>query len=385
MRHRLRYQLLAFTATRTAINTLYRMVYPFLPVLARGLGVDLQAMSLALTLRSLVGASGPFLATVSESRGRKTGMLFGLILFFVGAILVIARPVFPVFILALILTTLGKYTFDPAMQAYLGDRTPYAQRGRAVAITELSWSLSFLPGALLVGLLIQNKGWTAPFICLATLVGIAFIVLAWMLPRDIIPHDNPPRLAQNLRLVFTYVPALAGLAVGFSATVANEVVNLIFGVWMEDSFGLEIAGLGVAAAAIGLAELCGETLVIFITDRLGKTRAIGIGLALNSLAALALTFLGKSLPGALLGLFLFYFTFEFTLVSIIPLMTEVLPSARTTMMAANVTGLSLGRAAGALLAPSLYGSGILVSGFAAVLFNLLGLFALRLLPSRLRG
>ena len=62
MRHRLRYQILAFTATRAVFNILYRMVYPFLPVLARGLGVDLQAMSLAMAFRALGGASGPFLA-----------------------------------------------------------------------------------------------------------------------------------------------------------------------------------------------------------------------------------------------------------------------------------------------------------------------------------
>jgi predicted MFS family arabinose efflux permease len=271
------------------------------------------------------------------------------------------------------------------MQAYLGDRVPYAQRGRALDITELSWSLSFLPGAFLIGLLIQYEGWASPFLYLGLFGVVAFIGLAWMLPRDELSRHDAPGLRQNLRSVFTYGPALTGLALGFSAVVANEVINLVFGVWMEESFGLKIAGLGAAAAAIGLAELCGESLVAFITDKLGKARAIRIGLTLNSLAALALTFLGRNLPGAFLGLFLFYLTFEFTIVSMIPLMTEMLPSARTTMMAANITGFSLGRAAGALLAPSLYSYGILVSGLAAVLFNLAALFALRHLPSRLRG
>ncbi|MDP2995164.1 MAG: hypothetical protein Q8N46_08610, partial [Anaerolineales bacterium] len=48
-------QVIAFTITRVIINTLHRMVYPFLAVLARGVGVDLISMSYALTARSLVG------------------------------------------------------------------------------------------------------------------------------------------------------------------------------------------------------------------------------------------------------------------------------------------------------------------------------------------
>jgi hypothetical protein len=67
------------------------------------------------------------------------------------------------------------------------------------------------------------------------------------------------------------------------------------------------------------------------------------------LAALALYFLGRTEAGALVGLFFFYITFEFTLVSIIPLMTELLPAARATLMAFNVAALSFGRALGDLI------------------------------------
>ena len=151
----------------------------------------------------------------------------------------------------------------------------------------------------------------------------------------------------------------------------------IFGVWLEDSFDLQIAALGAASAVIGLSELGGEGLVAVFVDRLGKPRAIGLGLAANCLAALALLFLGRTQAGALVGLFFFYITFEFTLVSIIPLMTELLPSARATLMAFNVAALSLGRALGDLLAPRLYGLGFWFIVLGAVGFNLLALAALR--------
>ncbi|PJH75409.1 MAG: hypothetical protein CO064_06815 [Anaerolineae bacterium CG_4_9_14_0_8_um_filter_58_9] len=217
----------------------------------------------------------------------------------------------------------------------------------------------------------------APFPLLALLGALTFVGIVLMLPKDGKPRADRSPLWANFRSVLTYVPALAGLAVGLFASTANEVVNLIFGVWLEDSFGLKIAALGAASAIIGLSELGGEGLVAAFVDRLGKPRAVAIGLLANSLAALSLPFLGRTEAGALTGLFFFYISFEFTLVSCIPLMTEVLPGARATLMSFNVAALSLGRALGAPLAPLLYGFGFLAVAAGAVGFNLLALLALR--------
>ena len=367
----------AFTAIRTVLNTAHRMVYPFLAVFARGLGVDLTTMSLVLTARSLVGTFGPFTASAADSRGRKFGMLFGVGLFTLGTALVVFWPTFGVLVAALCLATLGKYIFDPAMQAYLSDRINYDRRGLAIAVTEFGWSLAFILGVPLMGFLIARAGWMAPFPLLALLGALTFVGIVLMLPKDGQPRGEGRPLWMNFRAVLTYVPALAGLAVGLFASTANEVVNLIFGVWLEDSFSLKIAALGAASAIIGASELGGEGLVAAFVDRLGKPRAVAIGLIANCLAALSLPFIGRTEIGALAGLFLFYISFEFTLVSSIPLMTEVLPGARATLMSFNVAALSLGRALGAPLAPLLYGFGFLAVAAGAVGFNAIALLALR--------
>jgi predicted MFS family arabinose efflux permease len=372
-----RFQAIAFAAIRTVINTMFRMVYPFLAVFSRGLGVDLTTLSLALTTRSLVGMFGPFFATIGDGRGRKLGMILGLGLFIVGTSVVVFWPTFLAFAGALILTTLGKYTFDPSMQAYLGDRIPYERRGRVLAVTELGWSLAFIGGIPLMGFLIARWGWMSPFWTLTLLGVCALLLLNWMTPGDTIPGETTTSAFANIRKVIRFTPALAGLAVGVFCSAANEVINLVFGVWMEAAFGLQIAALGAAAAVIGLAELGGESLVGVWVDRLGKPRAIAIGLLANSLTALIFPFLGQTMPGAVIGLFLFYLTFEFTLVSSIPMMTEIMPGARATMMAMNVSGLSFGRALGAFVAPTLYAWGLGTSAGAAIVFNLLALIALR--------
>ena len=369
-------QIVVFAITRTIFNTLHRMVYPFLSVLARGVGVDILSMSYALTLRSLVGSVGPFAAAVADRRGRKFGMLFGMGLFTLATAAVVFWPTFPALVLSITLSTLGKYIFDPSMQAWLGDRIPYARRGRTIAITEFGWSLAFILGIPLMGFLIARRGWMAPFPLFFVLGCIICITLFFMLPGESPATVNQGSMS-NFRLVLASIPALAGLGVGLCASVANELVNLIFGVWLEQSFGLKIMALGAASAVIGLSELGGEGLVVAFVDRLGKPRAIGLGLAGNCLAALVLYFLGRSQVGALAGLFFFFITFEFTLVSLIPMMTELLPSARATLMAFNVASLALGRAVGDLLAPRLYGMGFLYVVLGAVAFNLLALSVLR--------
>lgn len=388
----LRFQVLVFTSTRVVLNTMYRMVYPFLSAFGRGLGVDVPSMALAVTVRSLSGMVAPFLAFVADSRGRKLGMLLGVGFFIAGTGIVVLWPTYPVFVLALVLTMMGKYVFDPAMQAYLGDRVVYQRRGRVLAITEYGWSLSLIIGIPVAGFLIARRGWMAPFTLLALLGLVAFLLLAWMLPKDPKPDSGNPAFWLNLRAILTYGPALLALGFGIFMSVANEVVNLVFGVWMEDAFSLKIAALGAASAVIGFSELGGETLSVWLTDILGKTVAVALGLALNCFAALALPFLGSSLPGALVGLFLFYLTFEFTIVSSIPLMTEIMPSARATLMAVNVAGLSLGRAVGALLATQFYAwskvypslPDLLVNALVALLFNLLALLTLYFLRRYIR-
>ena len=127
-------------------------------------------------------------------------MLLGLAIFISGAVLVLLLPTLPAFIIALILGMLGKYVFDPTMQAYLGDRIPYEQRGRVVAITEMGWSLSFILGIPIMGYLISRFGWRAPYPALALAGLLVFLALARLLPKDPLPDGKRPGIRRNFQL-----------------------------------------------------------------------------------------------------------------------------------------------------------------------------------------
>ena len=375
------------------MNTAIRMVYPFLPVFGRGLGVDLWLISATLSLRSGIGILGPFLATIADAKGRKTGMLLGLGIYFCGTGCVVIWPAYPGFAAALILTLMGNLVFLPSMQAYLGDLVVYQKRGLVLGLVEFGWSLSFILGVPAMGFFLARYGWQAPFPILGALSLAAILITAWLVPSKSKTYQPSTSLLSNLRGILAFPPALIGLALGVCINWANEMVNLILGIWIEDSFQVKIAALGAASAVIGLSELGGESLVGTLTDRLGKPHSVAIGLILNCTSALLLFLLGQNLYGALAGLFLFYITFEFALVSSIPLMTEVSPTSRATMMALFASSHALGRALGDILSPHVYHGrwlpdgvqGILAISISVILLNGIGLVALtslyRLLPA----
>jgi predicted MFS family arabinose efflux permease len=343
------------------------MVYPFLPTIARGLGVEIESVTLAITARSSLGLAGPIFGLTADRLGRKTAMLLGLGIYALGLLLVALFPTFTTLTLGLLLGAAGKLVFDPAMQAYLGDHVQYDRRGIAIATTEFGWSGASLLGLPLVGWIIARAGWVAPFPLLIILTVIFGSVIWRTLPRDRIAQGDKPTLLHALRRIASHPTALASLGVSMMISASNETLNIIYGVWLEEAFALRVVAIGTATALIGFAELSGEGIVATLTDRFGKNRSVRIGILLSGISCLTLTPLGASLPGALWGLFFLFICFEFTFVSLISMMTEVLPDARGTLMAANLAASAGGRAFGAIIGPKLFSLSILANGLVAAL------------------
>ena len=363
--------------SRTTINGSFRIVYPFLPVISRGLGVPLMAVSFLLTLRALVGLSSPLFGPLSDRYGRRSLMLAGLGMLAMGAALIAGWPTYGVAIVAFVLFGLSKTAYDPAMQAYLGDAVPYHRRGRVMGITELSWSAAWLVGVPAAGFLIERAGWQAPFVALA-LLALVSLLFTWRLPPD--QPQRASLAAPRWVLLRRNRSAWLGMAVGLLFMFAIENVFVIYGAWMEETFSLSVGALGLASIVIGIAEAVGEGFSAGLVDRLGKKRSVLGGLLLNAGAYLLLPLLSGNLASALVALFVLFLAFEFSIVSSFPLISELAPGARGTLMALNVAALSAGRMAGSLTATPLWLRGglglnaVVSCGAALAAFVLLYLF-----------
>lgn len=368
-----RVDLVLLTATRTVVNTGFRMVYPFLPAISRGLGIPFETAALAVSGRWLLGLGIPVTGQLADLRGRKTAVLIGLGFFVLGILVVALWPTFIGLLITLVLTALGRHLLDPAIQAFVGDRVPYSRRGRGIAIVEMGWSLAFLIGIPLTGYVISEGGWLAPFPLLAMAGGIVFVLVFLIVEDDGSTKRNAASIGSNLRSLISSKLALAGIAISFFISCGNECFNIIYGAWMEQGFNLEILAIGTATAILGFADLTGEGLVATITDRIGIRNSLTIGIALTVLTSLFLPLLSSSVVSALLMVFFFYLFFEFSVVTNLARMTELKPDIRATMMSGLIAGAQLGRGIGALVGPVLFQSGIWLNCIAAGSLNIAAL------------
>jgi predicted MFS family arabinose efflux permease len=322
---RFRWQLAAITLARFFLNTGLRMVYPFAPAFARGLDVPVTAVYRLIAIRNVAGFFSPVLGPLAQRYGRKVMMMVSMLLFGLGCLLVVVWPTYWSLGIALTMLAFAKVIFDPAMQAYVGDAVVYQQRGKALAVTEYAWSLAFIVGAPAVGLAIQAQGWSAPFFWLGVLSLTAVFALWRLLPR----RKRTTREGVGWRetaVVLRRYPVI-WLAFGYItlAITANEMLFIVYGDWMETSFSLTLASLGLASGVIGGSEIIGETFAGWSVDRFGKRPVIITTAVLNGLLYVIIPHTSVSLTAALITLFCLFLTFEITLVGGMPLMTELVP------------------------------------------------------------
>ncbi len=378
-------QILLFTFMRWVTNTNLRMLYPFLAVFARGMGVDILSISLVISTRFLLAMFSPLLAPIADRLGRKTAMLAGMMVFTTAVALVYFFPTFPVFFITHCAAFLGGFLVMTSIQAYLGDHVPYEQRGRMFGILEMGWSLAFLLGMPLVAFLVGRFGWQSPFPMLAVFGLLIIFALQRMVPGDRPVKGSQPTSWEQYRSILRSPIVLYALAMTAVLGVYSEVIFMIFGVWMEDAFGLLIAGLGLVSALLGIAELGGEALTFKLADRLGKLNAIRTGVIISAVVAVALLFATRSMPLALAGLVLFTLGFEFAYVSSVPFLSEILPASRATFLGINAAALALGRGAATVISPIVYNYGIQANLLVALAACLAALLIVARLKQSVKG
>lgn len=360
MMRRVRSSLAFLSAERFVMNTAYRFVYPFLPVIARGLGVPLEQAALLVSARHLAGLATP---AVTRAVGQRPRRLIGtgLVLFIAGSSITVMTNAYVGALIGFAIIGLAKPVFDVSSQAYISARVPYSERARYLSVFEFTWALALLVGAPATGWLISRTSWSAPFVVFGALSVVSLVLLS-----RFVDADSMLDAVSGKRPTITSSGRAFLVVAGFFA-LASEMIIVVFGAWMEVSFGLSLVALGGAAFVIGVSELAGESATFAFTDRLGKRRAVLIGLAI-SIVGFALLIPARNSMGvglAVLGLALF--GFEFTIVSSIPLASELMPASRARYLGWMVVSMSLARAVGAAVGPVLFESyGLVGPAIAAV-------------------
>jgi len=339
------------TFTKLLMNITRRMIYPFAPEFARGLGVELSAITSVIAVNQATAILGPVGASFADRYGYKLLMLFALGFLTIGTFAAGFIPMYSVLVICLFLAGLAKSIFDPSLQAFIGEFVPFEQRGKIIGITELAWAGSTLMGIPIAGVIIERFSWQTPFWIIGMLSLVCFGLILKFMPETPSKKKKATEpsasFLSNWKTIIQNRRVVGILLFAFFMALASDSLFVVYGAWLEQSYGLSLAAIGFSTILIGVSEMLGEGFTAFFSDRIGLKRSILIGVSCCAGAYFLLPLLNIGLPFVLAGLFLVFFFFEFTYVTAMGLTTELVPELRASTMSAFYAIGGMGRVIGA--------------------------------------
>lgn len=341
---------------RFATNVATRMTYTFLPAFARGSGLSVEAMGTALSIRELTALSAPLSGKFSDRVGPLAMMAYGGMV--VGCGLLLATLSAPGLVIGMIVFGFGRTAHQVALGAWVGDAVAYERRGRFTGLIELTWGGASLIGLPFVGFLLGWLPWWSAFL----MCGLAAFLLGIGLSRS--EQSRTGHVSVTTRKPKMTRTAVAAIVTNGAMNAAAQFLFLGHGLWLEDTYGLDTAEIGLAIIAVGAVEVIATLGSSRLTDRLGKRRSmLGGTLIMTAAMATLSVFPSPPLSIALLLLVIAFLGFEYGIVSAIPLLSELDPGARAQMIGRSVSVGTVVKAVVTLVASAIYVS----QGFAVLM------------------
>jgi predicted MFS family arabinose efflux permease len=113
----------------------------------------------------------------------------------------------------------------------------------------------------------------------------------------------------------------------FGLMGGSQCLFVTFGAWLADDFGFDASGIAAVGFAIGAGELLSSISSARLTDRIGKERSVALGAGIMIPSALILAGFDYVLPLGLAALAIFIVGFEYGVVSMLPIATNLVASA----------------------------------------------------------
>lgn len=359
MNSRTVWSILAIVFGRLVINISKRFPYPFVSAIGATFSVTADSIQNVIALTNGAGLLSPILGTISEHFGRKVVMVGVLVMMTAMSLLAAIFADYGIFVVVMFSLGIGKIIYDPTFQAYLGDVIHYSRRARVMGIAELSWALSLVIAAPVAGFLLDAGSLQAVFLFIAIMLALGALAVWLLVESDETPDHHHKRIRiisplAAMRTVSAHPPAVFALLYSLCLTLSHEIFFINYGLWMEDAFDLVLTALGAVTIIIALAEVIGEFIVITVADRVGTKQTSMYGMLIAAFCFVIIPNLSFSLPLAMFGIFILFIAIETSIVSALPLFTEILPKSRAVMMSANMGSHSLGRLTGAALGALIY-------------------------------
>ncbi len=339
------------TIARLTSNACFRYAPPFLASISDDFQISLSRLGLALMITEIAMGISPVLGRFVDRMHRRTAMAGGLLAISGAATIAAASPSVWIFVLGMLLIAVAKFIFDIGLASWVNDHVEYEKRGRVIGFTETSWALGLLIGVTAMGLVASATSWRWGYAVGAISVAVMAIVVMTRLDG----HDVAG--SQRSKDTTKYPMPRNGywiFAAMFFLMAASQTLFVTFGSWLEDEFGFTEAGISAVVFGLGAFELLASVTSARRTDTWGKERSTIFGALLILPAGLLLT-VGHN--NAIIGLILlgiYLLGFEFSIVSMLPLSANLIPSSPGRGLGIVLAGGTLGRASMSLIGTAAY-------------------------------
>ncbi|MFK7805987.1 MAG: MFS transporter [Anaerolineae bacterium] len=333
---------------RIVMDTGTKLFFPYLSVIALGLGTTPVELGKLLSWRNMTGLLSPFLGATADRRGYRPVVSMSLVIAGIGFLVIFFSRSQVGFMIGILLGAFGGAGASPNISAYLSHRLPWEKRSRGLGMVEYAWGLASIIGVSLSGFLIAATNWRAPFL----IIGIAlfgFAAVFYQFPSSGRETSNRPSEKELLtfRLVgkkifdFFYLgpnwrSAVATLIADTCTRFAGFLMFINFGTWLSTQFNLNAAGLATAVFWLGFSDICGSASVSAFGDRIGKRTSVIAGTIAGSIFFTALPFWPNQLAWVIVGIFMARAAFEFSIVSFGVLASEQTPEHRGKLLTQRV-------------------------------------------------
>ncbi|MDP9479543.1 MAG: MFS transporter, partial [Actinomycetota bacterium] len=254
---------------------------PLVPAIAADTGIPPDLGALLVTAYALAYAiSAPLFGAISDRAGRKNVICLGALVLGVGTVLTGLGGTLTGLLLLRAVTGVGAGMLQPGVFAYVGDKVPYAARGRAMGTILASMSSATVLGVPVGAYLAGLGSWRWPFWAIGLLALLILLAVALLLPKDApgseATGDPVASMLGRFRSALSAPSIPFALLASFLWFGSLQGTFANVGLFYARGFGLGTAQIGLILAAAGLGTVAGGALGGRLADRWGK-RAVTAG------------------------------------------------------------------------------------------------------------
>lgn len=221
------------------------MLYPFFALyLTQKYDIGMATVGLIFAVFSITGMIGSALGgAIADRMGRKTVIIFSLILSSLSALGMGLAPTIAIFLVVVVLVGTLSSIGHPAHEAVVADLLPPAKRAEGYGLIRIVFNIAVIIAPPIAGLLISHSYLTL-FIVDAVISLISASVVLFALPEtkpQAQAHVKPESMKQTFAgygRVFKDTPFLAFIGVTVMMTLVYMNMNSTLGVYLRDQHGL---------------------------------------------------------------------------------------------------------------------------------------------------